>query len=90
MGNPGRQRGRLIPARTGERLPTTGIIHGSASVSGFLGGFTPLSTWMFEAARLGEEGGRSGLAAAAVNVLIMVVVGLIGVGSGVWLAEWAG
>ncbi|MEX1124922.1 MAG: hypothetical protein WEE53_04650 [Acidimicrobiia bacterium] len=45
---------------------------------------------MFEAARLGEEGGRSGLAAAAVNVLIMVVVGLIGVGSGVWLAEWAG
>ena len=44
--------------------------------TGFLGGFTTFSTWMFESVRLGEAGGRSGLVAAAINVGGMFVVGV--------------
>lgn len=50
--------------------------------TGFLGGFTTFSTWMVESVRLGQEGGRVGLAEGIVNLVGMLVVGTA--------AAWAG
>jgi CrcB protein len=47
--------------------------------TGFLGGYTTFSTWMFESHRLGEDGE---LDLAGVNLLVSLVLGL--------LVIWAG
>jgi CrcB protein len=57
-------------------------------VAGFLGGFTTYSTWMVETTNLGEQGGRGGLRAAAVNLVSMLAGGLFGIAIGVSMAEW--
>jgi CrcB protein len=57
-------------------------------IAGFLGGFTTYSTWMFETTTLGQQGGRGGLRAAAINLATMLVGGLLGIAAGVSMAEW--
>jgi CrcB protein len=57
-------------------------------IAGFLGGFTTYSTWMVETTNLGEQGGRAGLRAAALNLVSMLGGGLFGIAVGVSMAEW--
>jgi fluoride exporter len=57
-------------------------------VAGFLGGFTTYSTWMVETTNLGEQGGRGGLRAGALNLVSMLGGGLFGIAVGVSMAEW--
>ena len=60
-------------------LAADGRIHADVLTiagAGFCGGFTTFSTWMVESVRLGEEGGRSGLVAAVLNVVLMFVLGV--------------
>lgn len=61
-------------AATGRLSPDIAYVAGA----GFLGSFTTFSTWMVESVRLGEAGGRSGAAAALVNLAGMFTVGLAG------------
>jgi CrcB protein len=52
--------------------------------TGFLGGYTTFSTWMFESQRLGEDGDMPRMAAYALGSM---VAGLVVAAVGWWLAE---
>jgi CrcB protein len=52
--------------------------------TGFLGGYTTFSTWMFEAQRLGEDGDLPLMAAYALGSML---AGLATTAAGWWLAE---
>ncbi|MFO7547918.1 MAG: CrcB family protein [Acidimicrobiia bacterium] len=56
---------------------------------GLLGGFTTYSTWMVETEGLARDGGWAGILAAVVNLVAMLTGGLVGVGLGLWVGDWA-
>jgi CrcB protein len=60
-------------------------LHGDALLlagTALLGSYTTFSTWMFETHRLAEDGER---AAAAVNVVATLALGVLAVVAGRWL-----
>lgn len=71
-------------------LPRIGPTALQLAASGFLGGFTTFSTWMFETVRIGEEAGSGGMVSAAWNLVSMMIGGLLGVLIGTLLAESIG